>query len=504
MKRLLLFVLPFVLMACDVSESRPGLGVAPDVLLDEVLANSFNGVVNVRKDSKTYAHLLEMAEEAVAQYQGMSEHSLPLLYQERNFPHVYNYYTDDLSDNIGICKTMIGWLAAMQLSELCPSKRNRLFKAGYEAGGYTMNSPIYGYHFYGDPNVARLAASAVYAAMHTTAKPDIEAMRAEVDGDKYNSTLAGMIEEEARTHVTDDAFYVDLRQFMASAPGPYAPNYEDRSGINPTFPDEKASNGCLKMDMDIYNYVVGEYNLPNERAAQAIADEDSDVHHIFGTDKRNVGGVYDFNAVFGESSISETVNPEGKIAALVSLMINAGGSGRGILQHAKSSIGHYEYGRLRPGCSEDGGGRRKSYSDDRLNVLTCFAIEDNDGHKETYSKGGKEVFYYDENGNWTNAEVQSAEQYEDIMKDNLYPNSYPSGHASGIWSAAMSMIELYPQKADLIMKAANEFAESRVISRFHWNSDVIQGKVIGSVMNPVCHAASDYSTLLEEAKKECK
>jgi len=91
-----------------------------------------------------------------------------------------------------------------------------------------------------------------------------------------------------------------------------------------------------------------------------------------------------------------------------------------------------------------------------------------------------------------------------MTKDLLFANSYPSGHAAGIWSAAMSMIELYPQKADLIMKAANDFATSRVISRYNWNSDVIQGKVIGSIMNPVCHATSDYNSLLEAARTEVR
>ena len=508
MRKLFLLILPFVLVSCDSDDNKGRLTVNAGELLNEVLDHSINGIVNVPKDGKTYVYLHDMAEEAIAQSQGKTKFGLPLLYQEKNFPHVYNYYTanqtDLQADYVALCKTMVGWLSAMQLSELCPSKRNSLFKAGYEVGGHTMNSPIYGYHFYNDPNVARLVASAVYAAMHTTAKPDIDAMRAEVGGDKYDITLAEMLEQESRTQVTDDAFYVDLRKFMASAPGPYAPNYNDRSGINPTFPDEKTSDGCLKVDMDIYNYIVDNFNLPNQRAVQAIADEDADVHHLFGTDKRNVGGQYGFNAVFGASTIGETIDPDGHISALIFLVQKAGGSARGILQHAKSSLGHYEYGRLRPGCSERQAGRRKSYTDDKLNVLTNFVIEDNDGHKETYSKGSIEVFYYDEDGNWTNDEVQSAEQYENMIKDDLYPNSYPSGHASAIWSAAMSMIELYPQKADLIMRAANDFAVSRAISRFHWNSDVIQGKVIGSVINPVCHAVSDYGVLFEAAKKECR
>lgn len=504
MKKLLLLILPFVLMSCDTDDGRNGLEAATDAVLDGVLKNNFSGIVNVQQGSNTYEYLLKMAEEAVYQSEGKTKNGLPSLYQEENFPYVYNYYSENQSDKTIVYKTMIGWLCAMQLSELCPAKRNQLYKAGYEAGGYNMNSNVYGYHFCSDPNVARLVASAVYSAMHTIAKPDINAMRTEVGGSRYDMSLAEILEEESRTNVTDDAFYVDLRQFMASAPGPYAPAYANRGGLNPTFPDEKDSNGCLKVDMDIYNSIVERINLPDLRAVQAIADEDADVHHLFGTDKRNVGGKYNFNAVFGASTIGETIDPEGQIAAFIYLVQKAGGSGRGILQHAKASLGSSEFGRLRPGCSEQREGRRKSYTDDRLNVLTNFIIEDNDGHKASYDVGDIEVSYYDENGNWTHADVQSAEQYEEMTKDVLYANSYPSGHASGIWSAAMAMIELYPQKADLIMRAANDFAVSRTVSRFHWNSDIIQGRVVGSIMNPVCHAASDYSVLLETARKECR
>lgn len=502
MKKILLLLLPLVLVSCEYDNTKKYLARKADVLLDEVLQNSFSDIIQVNKGSKTYAHLYDLAEEAMLQSEARTKFRLPMLYREKNFPHVYNYYTDYRTDRITVYKTMIGWLCAMQLSELCPSKRNELYKAGYEAGGYSMKSKIYGYHFRADPNVARLVASAVYAAMHTISKPDIETMRKEIGGSQYSMTLAELLEEESRTHVTDDAFYVDLRQFLASAPGPYAPAYADRGGINATFPDEKVSNGCIKVDVDIYNYIVEKYNLPEQRAVQAIADEDADPHHLFGTDKRDVGGQYNFNAVFGESTIGETINPEGKIAEFILLVQKAGSSARGILQHANSSVGHYEYGRLRPGCSEQQEGRRKSSTDDRLNVLSNFVIEDNDGHKTTYDEGDIEMYYYDENGNWTNEKVQSAEDYEDMTKDHLYANSYPSGHSSSIWSIALSLIELYPQKADLIMRAANDFAVSRTVSRFHWNSDIIQGRIIGSIINPVCHATSDYESLLDKARAE--
>ena len=509
MKQLWLLIMPFFLLSCDSEGTQNARQEEPepveeesleaDALLNSVLDKSFSGIVNVQKNSKTYLHLLELAEEAVSQAAGKTKHGLPLLYQEKNFPTEYNYYTGSQTNIAATYKTIIGWLAAMQLSELCPAKRNALYKAGYEAGGYNMKSNIYGYHFMTDPNVARLVASAVYAAMHSSAT-DTETMRSEVGGSKYTRTLAALFDDEPRVNVTDDAFYVDLRRFMASAPGPYAPGYTDRSALNPTFSDDKASNGCLNTDMAIFYTVFEQRNLPDERTLQAVADKDGDTHHLFGSDKHDIGGMYDFTAVFGAKTIGEFIEPDGKIASFIELVQNAGSSARGILQHANPSVGATEYGRLRPGCSEQQECVRRSFSDDRLNVLASFLIEDNDGNKETYEEDGIEVFYYDENGEWTNDVVQTEEEYEDMVKDLLYANSYPSGHASGIWSAAMTLIEIYPKKADLIMRAANDFALSRVISRYHWNSDVIQGKVIGSIMNPVCHAASDYFTLLESAK----
>lgn len=502
MKKLLLFVLPFVLTACTRSDGERNWVADTDVLLDEVLNKSFKGIVNVPKDSRTYKHLFQLSEEAMTQATGSSKVGLPLLYQERNFPYVYNYYTDNQNDKEGVYKTMIGWICAMQLSELCPTKRNQLYKAGYEAGGYGMNTNFYGYHFLGDPNVARLVASAVYAAMHPTNKLVVDTMRNEVGGSVYDVNLAELYKRESRSHVTDDAFFVDLRLFMASAPGPIAPPFADRNGINPPIPDAKASNGCPQVDMDIYNHIVENYNLPDQRAVQATADEDSDIKHIFGPDKTNVDGKYNFHAAFGQSTIGKVISPDGKIANLVLLVLKSGNSGRGVLQHDSPALGHYEYGRLRPGCTETQQGKRKSYTDDRLNVLTCFAIEDNDGHWACYDVGDEEVPYLSDEGKWTDPEIQSEKDYEEMVKDKLYANSYPSGHSAAIWSAAMTLIEIYPQKADVIMRAANDFALSRVISRFHWNSDAIQGRIVGSVMNPVCHAAPDYFELLDAAKTE--
>ena len=137
MKKLLLLVLPLVLLSsCKKDSGEKNWVEDTDMLLDQVLNSKFRSIVNVPKDSRTYKHLFRLSEEAMTQATGRSKEGLPLLYQENNFPMVYDYYTDNRNDKEGVFKTMIGWLCAMQLSELCPTKRNDLYKAGYEAGGY--------------------------------------------------------------------------------------------------------------------------------------------------------------------------------------------------------------------------------------------------------------------------------------------------------------------------------------------------------------------------------
>ena len=454
-----------------------------------VVLEKFGEVVEVHTDSLTYKHLLSMAWEAYNQYyNNKSVNELPMLVNEDLFPVVYDYF-GDRRDEYAAFLTMMGWMIGLQLSELAPQHRNSLLKIGYEVGGHTMQCPFFEWEFRSDPNVMRIIAGALYNALRSRQQPDFDAMRQEVGGKKYGQTLAEIYDAEPRKHVTDDAFYIDLRRFMASAPGPYAPGYQDRSGLNQTIPDEKTDNGCLKMDMHIHQLITEAYNLPDQTAVQAIADKDAENSHLFGEDRQDIHG-YDFTAVFGWQTIGMRLPTEGKLPALVSLMLKIGSSARGILQHADKSLGAMEYGRLRPGCSWEKETTKHSTKDDRLNVLTCFDIEDNDGNP---------TGYYDRQGNWVYpSQVKSAKDYEELQKRTLYANSYPSGHSSGIMSAALTLIELFPNKADVILRAANHFAMNRTVARYHWTSDTIQGRVLGTAINAVCHAAKDYFELVKE------
>ena len=47
---------------------------------------------------------------------------------------------------------------------------------------------------------------------------------------------------------------------------------------------------------------------------------------------------------------------------------------------------------------------------------------------------------------------------------------------------------------------------SRTIARYHWTSDTIHGRVVGSMFVPILHSVENYDTerLVDEAKKEYK
>ena len=59
-----------------------------------------------------------------------------------------------------------GWAVALVLSELNPDRAEPILKRGYEFG---QSRVIAGYHYQSDVDVARLAASAAVARIHTTA-----------------------------------------------------------------------------------------------------------------------------------------------------------------------------------------------------------------------------------------------------------------------------------------------------------------------------------------------
>lgn len=484
-------------------EPAPTIKDTHQKLLGECIA-AFSEYVSVPDGGMTFKFLESLYNEAQGQFNRVSYNELPILCRKTNFPNVYDIYGGKRDEGASF-NSMMGWMFALLLSELKPKKRAQILKIGYELGGYDYNSPTFGYEFKSCPNTARLVGSMVLAAMLGKKSPDLKAMSNEVGGTTYPNGLSYFLDlglnhlktadDIQKNVVSKSGFYVDFRQFMPSSAGPYDKNFKSRPAN--IMVDEKDEYSNLQMDRDIHEYIVKTFNLDatdpeiHQRTVQAIADKEQSVNHLFGSNKKV--GEYEFHPVFGKDTIGKKLKTDGGVANLAWSIQAIATYFRLVLQNKVDSPAYY--GRLRPGCDWTEEKKKNSSTDDRRNILVDITIEDNDGEKES-SFG-----YYNSDGIWVHTQVER-DKFAEEQKNHLGANSYPSGHSSGIWCVAMMLTELMPDKADLIMKEANEFSINRTVTRFHWTSDTIFGRVLGSVANMMCHATTDYATLLKIAKKE--
>ncbi len=73
------------------------------------------------------------------------------------------------------------------------------------------------------------------------------------------------------------------------------------------------------------------------------------------------------------------------------------------------------------------------------------------------------------------------------------PTSYPSGHASQSWALALMLGQMKSYGSDTssiieYIRGAYEFSVNRVLGRFHWNSDIIYGRLFGTMALPILNA----------------
>ena len=286
-----------------------------------------------------------------------------------------------------------------------------------------------------------------------------------------------------------DECFVDTTKFMPHAPGPFTNNnrqlYTGEDSVNKDY--------NLTIDQNVHDYVCQYYNLDTKDAEkrqatiQAIANKEPKVQHLFGKD-RTVYGAYNgqmsFHPVFGKHNLGIEIPDNGAIAKLCEVV-------GAPCSNTRNTLLVQEYGRKRPGQKAEGVAK----DDPRERVLVNYAIEDGDGHK---------TGYYNQNGDYIDDNGNHIGDYTTFFQNAIYANSYPSGHSAYIWGIAVILMHVMPDKAPAIMKAANEFAISRCITRYHWTSDTINGRVIGSTMVPVLFGTSNINldNLINEAKEE--
>jgi acid phosphatase (class A) len=90
----------------------------------------------------------------------------------------------------------------------------------------------------------------------------------------------------------------------------------------------------------------------------------------------------------------------------------------------------------------------------------------------------------------------------DQEKQLMTDGSYPSGHAAIGWAWALILSEIAPEHTDAILARGLAFGQSRVICGVHWQSDVIEGRLIGAGTVARLHADPVFRADLEAAKAE--
>lgn len=452
---------------------------------------SFRVIVDI-PDNCELAHYLEcLTYECYYQYyEHRSNVGLPSFYLRENFPVAYDYWEKGEETSNNCFYKLVWWVFALVLSELRPDKREKLMKNAYDAAD---NVAMYGFSFEEDHNVGRIVGSAIYATVRGALKQfDRETMREDVGGKKLDMTVQEIYDTPSE-NFEGSPFWIDFREFLPAKPGPYLKGYDKPRRATYT-DDEFDDFGNLEMDRQIHEYIVKNFNLDTtnenrQRTVQAIADKESASEHMFGDYKTTKH--FHFHPVFGMETIQKYISPDGDIAELSHYVKCICSWSREPLQSKDTSP--KEYGRLRPGCSWTEECKPNSTKDPHRNILVNFEIEENDG---------KHSGYYNENNEWTRSdEISSEEEYVEFYQRKLYANSYPSGHSACIMGVAMLLMEMMPDKADLILREANEFAYNRTICRYHWTSDTINGRIVGAATSAVLRAAKDFDDMLEVAKK---
>ena len=80
--------------------------------------------------------------------------------------------------------------------------------------------------------------------------------------------------------------------------------------------------------------------------------------------------------------------------------------------------------------------------------------------------------------------------------------SYPSGHTAIGWAVALVLAEINPERQEEILIRGLEMGQSRVISGFHYQSDVDAARIVAAGVVARLHADQDFSRQLKKAKRE--
>jgi acid phosphatase (class A) len=80
--------------------------------------------------------------------------------------------------------------------------------------------------------------------------------------------------------------------------------------------------------------------------------------------------------------------------------------------------------------------------------------------------------------------------------------SYPSGHSSLGWAWALILSEVSPEQTNALLVRGRAFAQGRIVCNVHWQSDIIEGMIVGTATVARLHGNPEFRADVEAAKAE--
>ncbi|KLD71097.1 acid phosphatase [Xanthomonas pisi] len=80
--------------------------------------------------------------------------------------------------------------------------------------------------------------------------------------------------------------------------------------------------------------------------------------------------------------------------------------------------------------------------------------------------------------------------------------SYPSGHTAIGWAWGLILSEIAPAQRNALLARGRAFGDSRLVCNVHWQSDVLQGRIMGAATVAALHDNPQFQQDLAAARRE--
>ena len=91
-----------------------------------------------------------------------------------------------------------------------------------------------------------------------------------------------------------------------------------------------------------------------------------------------------------------------------------------------------------------------------------------------------------------------------VCKTTTKDNAYPSGHTTTGYLLALTLIDLVPEKRDVILARADQYAHNRLVCGVHYPSDLVAARLMGYTIHAIMEASADYQLELLPARTELR